>query len=509
MNKQKTYSKDSNIEDVSLQSRKDKAEELALIAKQSRSDLISYAMLMDPTYEPNWHHEMIANKLMEVSDGKCKRLIVQMPPRHGKSRLISELFPSWELGKHPYKEIMLASYSENLSKEFSGKARDLVNEDVYPGIFGKKLRRDMRGKGHWSLQGTAQGRGGMRAVGLNGSITGKGANIFIVDDPIRNRQDADSKVIRDTIWGNFRSAVDTRLKPDDVVIIVLTTWHLDDLIGRIKANLKEHEVALEDEWDIIKLPAIAMEDEHWEVNGEVFERKMGEALWEDHFPLKFLEKKKRDVGIVEFSSLYQQSPISGETQIFRQDQFLYRTEEDLLGKEMQRYLTVDPSVGSGDKSDYTGFCDNRVDRDNFWNIMGWHKRVGPQELIDTLFALHSENRYDRIGIEETMYEMAIRPFLQQEMIRRNMFLPLVQLKHLHRSKVSRIGDLESRYASGRIFHLKHMCKDMEEEFLTYPRGVHDDIIDAVAYQVQITEDFYNSESGDFPDDNLFDKNGFY
>lgn len=482
---------------------------MGLIAKQARNDLISYAMLMDPTYQPNWHHEMIANKLMEVAAGNCKKLIIQMPPRAGKSRLVSELFPSWVLGRYPYKEIMLGSYSESLAKEFSGRARDLAGEDIYPAIFGKTLRRDKRGMGNWSLAGVAQGKGGMRAVGLNGAITGKGANIFIIDDPIRNRQDADSKNIRDTIWNNYRSAVNTRLKPDDSIIIVLTTWHLDDLIGRIKGNLKENNLDIEDEWDIIKLPALAIEDERWEIGGEVFERKQGEALWEDHFPKKFILEKKRDIGVIEFSSLYQQSPISSETQIFTQEKFQYRTEEDMLGKECQRYLSVDPSIGSGDKSDFTGFCDNRVDKDNYWNIMGWHKRVDPKELIDTLFALHTENQYDRIGIEETVFEMAIRPFLQQEMIRRNMFLPLVQLKHLQRSKVSRIGDLESRYTAKRVFHMKQQCTDMEEEFLTYPRGVHDDIIDAVAYQVQLTEDYYQSDEGDFPEDNLFNDEGFY
>lgn len=464
---------------------------------------------MDKTYEPSWHHEMIAEKLMQVADGKCKRLIIQMPPRHGKSRLVSELFPSWLLGRQSYKEVMLGSYSESLSKEFSGRARDLCDEDLYKAIFGKVLRKDRRSMGDWQLAGSAGGRGGMRAVGLNGSITGKGADVFIVDDPIRNRQDADSKTIRDTIWNNFRSAVSTRLTPDSAVIIVLTTWHLDDLIGRIAQNLKEHGKKIEDEWEILKLPALAMKDEHWEVNEEVFERKTDEALWESHFPKKFLEQKKMEVGLVDFASLYQQSPISSETQIFRPEMFKYRTEEDMLGKECQRFLSVDPSVGSGDKSDYTGFCDNRVDKDNFWNIMGWHKRVDPKELIDTLFALHLQNQYDRIGIEETMYEMAIRPFLQQEMIRRNQFLPLVQLKHLHRSKVSRIGDLESRYAAGKVFHLDHMCADMEEEFLTYPKGVHDDIIDAVAYQVQLTEDSYDSDTGKFPDQELFDDDGFY
>lgn len=487
----------------------ERAQEMGLVAKQARNDLISYAILMDPTYEPNWHHEMIADKLMEVVNGRCKRLIIQMPPRSGKSRLVSELFPSWVLGRAPSKEIILASYSEGLSKEFGGRSRDLAKETVFKAIFGNELRKDKRSMGNWALTGTDHGKGGMRSVGLNGSITGKGANIFIVDDPIRNRKDADSKGIRDTIWQNFRSAVDTRLTPNDSIIIVLTTWHLDDLIGRIRANLKEHRLTLEKRWDIIKLPALAIEDERWEANGAIYKRKTGEALWESHFPKEFLLEKKRDIGVVEFSSLYQQMPISAETQIFSPEKFKYRNEEDLVGKESLRYLTIDPSIGSGNRSDWTGFCDNRVDRDNFWNIMGWHKRMDPKELIDTIFALQIKNFYDRIGIEETMYEMAIRPFLQQEMIRRNEFLPLVQLKHLQRSKNSRIGDLESRYASGRIFHLTHNCKDMEEELLTYPKGVHDDIIDAVAYQIQLTEDFYNTTDSDFPDSNLFDKDGFY
>lgn len=464
---------------------------------------------MDPSYQENWHHELIAEKLMEVAAGTCKRLIIQMPPRSGKSRLVSEFFPSWLLGRQPYKHVMVGSYSEGLSKDFGGRARDLANEDIYNVVFGHKLRADKKASGNWAIAKVPGGLGGMRAVGLNGAISGKTADVFIVDDPIRNRQDADSKTVRDNIWNNYRSAVNTRLTPDSAVIIVLTTWHLDDLIGRIKTNLKESDMKLEDEWDVIKLPALAIEDEKWEIKGAIYNRKLGEALWPSKFPKSFMLQKKRELGIVEFSSLYQQSPISSETQIFKQEMFKHRSEEDMLGKECQRFLTVDPSVGSGDKSDYTGFCDNRVDRDNFWNIKGWHKRLGPQELIDTLFALHAQYRYDRIGIEEMMYEMAIRPFLQQEMIRRNTFLPLIQLKHLQRRKITRIGDLEARYSAGKIFHLDNMCADMEEEFLSYPKGINDDIIDAVAYQVQISEDMYQGDHGEFPDQELFDEDGFY
>jgi hypothetical protein len=506
-NKQEKFSDDLLKSEQEDQIQND---EINLLLQEAREDLLSYAMLMDSTYEPNWHHELIAEQLTLVKEKKLKRLIIQMPPRSGKSRLISEIFPSWYLGHKWNDEIMLASYAEHLSKDFSGKARDLCKEALYSAVFNLEVRKDKTNKGDWALNRSRHGKGAMRAVGLNGSITGRGADVFIVDDPIRNRKDADSKLIRDTIWNNYRSAVNTRLQEDSAIIIVLTTWHLDDLIGRIKTNLAEHDIALEDDWKVIKLSAIADEDEEWEIGNKKVVRKAGEPLWPDRFSKEYLLSIKKEIGVVEFSSLYQQNPVSSETQVFHPELFQYRTEEDLAGKECQRFLSVDPSVGSGDRSDYTGFVDNRIDKENFWNVMAWHKRIGPKELIDVLFALHLQNHYDRIGIEETMYEMAIRPFLQQEMIRRNMFLPLVQLKHLQRSKISRIGDLESRYEAGRIFHLKHMCKDLEEELLTYPRGIHDDIADALAYQIQLTEDSYEGGSGgDFPETNLFTKDGFY
>lgn len=485
----------------------ERQEEIALVAKQARNDLISYAILIDKTYEPSWHHELIAERLMKLYHGEIKRLLIMMPPRHGKSRLISELFPSWVMGKSPYLEIILASYSESLAREFSGRARDIAADTVWKALWGQTLRTDKRGAGDWAIAGAP--RGGMRAVGLNGAITGKGANIFIVDDPIRNRQDADSKGIRDTIWNNFRSAVSTRLKPNDKLVVVETCWHLDDLVGRIKTNYKEQGKEMSEDWEILVLPAIAPEDEEWELGEEKVGRKAGEALWEAHFPLKFLEEKKAELGVVEFSSLYQQAPINAETQLFSQNLFKYRTEKELDGREYQRFLTVDPAASIGARSDYTGFVDNRIDRDNYWNLIGWHKKVKPDELIDTLFSLHTVNRYDRIGIEETVFEMAIRPFLNQEMVRRNMFLPIVQLRHLHRSKFSRVSDLEARYRAGKVFHMEGRCADMEEELLSFPKGVNDDIVDAEAYQIQLTEDALNFDGGKFPNENLFDDEGFY
>jgi len=244
-------------------------EQLKLVQNRANNHLIDFSIATNPKYKPNWHHEEIANELERIESGQFikdgkKILMVFMPPRHGKSEECTINFPAWYLGRNPDKEIITASYSSDLAVKFGGKTRDLVNGRTYKNIFPNvTLKKGEEGKAEWMTNSN----GSYVSVGVGGATTGKGANVFLIDDPIKNAEESESEVFREKVWDWFLSVVWTRLEPNGVVIIILTRWHLDDLAGRILKNDDFKSIC-----KIISYPAIA------EINEK--HRVVGEALWD-------------------------------------------------------------------------------------------------------------------------------------------------------------------------------------------------------------------------------------
>lgn len=442
---------------------------MAELAKRelARRHLLDFIAYNFPGYKVNWHHKVLADKLERVERGELKRLMVFMPPRHGKSEQCSIQFPAWYIGKNKDRNIIQASYSGDLATDFGRQTRNLIDSREYQNIFpDTKLSEDSQAKGKWNTNG----RGAYNAVGVGGATTGKGADLLIIDDPIKNRQDADSQVIRDSQWGWYRSTARTRLSPDGAIVLILTRWHDDDLAGRI---LKGENANL---WEVIKLPAIATQDEEF--------RKKGEALWADHFTLANLMETKKDLGSYEWSSLYQQEPIDEENQEFRKSWFKPISAAELENKNTNKFITVDTAISQQTSADYTAIIRNFVDGDNLWNIRAWQGRITPLELIDMLFNLYQIDRPTKIGIEKTIYLQAIKPFMDEEMRRRGVFLPIVELQHNQTSKETRIRGLIPRYESGSVRHVDGECRELEDQLLRFPKGIHDDLADALAYQLQ-------------------------
>ncbi len=437
-----------------------------VLAEAGRQYLIDFEILTAKSYDPNWHHEKIAKELEHIEkygDQDYKILIVTVPPRHGKSRQCSIDFPAWYLGRNPDKEIIIASYSAELAQGFGGKTRDKVDSLQFKVIFPNvKLKEDEKARGHWS---TRQG-GGYMAAGVGGALTGRGANILLIDDPVKNREEAESEVYREKIWDWFTSTAWTRLEPGGVCIIIMTRWHLDDLAGRIIASEEYSEMV-----KIMKFPAIATKDSS--------RRAMGEALWPSRWPLTELAKKRAVAGPYDWAALFQCDPVLTEKQEFKPEWYEPISQEKVDTLSTANYLTVDTAMSKKAQADYCGFCDNSVDRENFWNVKAWRARLGPEELVDNLFSLHETRHYSAIGLEKTAYTDGLKPFLDAK------FLPIVELKHNSTAKEIRIRSLIPRYASGSIRHIEDRCDDLEEEQMQFPNGLHDDVLDALAYQDQI------------------------
>ena len=452
----------------------DSQDPLQLILQRSREHLIDFCIAVNPEYVPTWHLEVIANELERIEkegDTNYKVLLVFMPPRHGKSELCTVTFPVWYLGKNPTKEIITVSYSAELAQDFGGKARSIASSPAYKAIFDVSLKDDEQAKAKWK---TNQG-GSYTSVGVGGAVTGRGANILIFDDPIKNREEAESEVYRQRVWDFFTSTAFTRLEPKGVAVVILTRWHVDDLAGRILMN-----EGLKDKVKIIHFPAIAIQDEEY--------RKLGEALWPERFTVDYFETiTKPTIGPYDFEALYQGSPILTANQEFSPSNYKYIGEDELEAKQTVNYLTVDTAISKKSQADYTGFCDNSVDQDNFWNVKAWHQRLNPDELVETIFALHERRRFASIGIERTTFTDGLKPYLNQEQRRRGRFLPIVELKHGGTAKEIRIRGLIPRYASGSIRHIKGQSAALELELSQFPNGLNDDIIDALAYQQQIAD----------------------
>ena len=274
---------------------------------------MDFLIATNPKYEPNWHHEIIAReleKIEQIGDGDYKVLLVFVPPRHGKSELCSIGFPAWYLGRNPDKEIITVSYSAELAQDFGSKTRSIVDGEAYPHIFtGLTLKEDEQAKAKWK---TNKG-GSYTSVGVGGPVTGRGANVLLFDDPIKNREEAESEVVRNKIWQFFTSTAFTRLEPRGVVVVILTRWHIDDLAGRILANSE-----LSKRCKVIHFPAIAEKKEQY--------REVGEALWPERFNLDVLNEIKNTIGPYDWSALYQGSPILTADQEFKNQWYKYTTE---------------------------------------------------------------------------------------------------------------------------------------------------------------------------------------
>ena len=466
--------------------RKVNNEEILLAKKElaerelAQREFLSFVKYDFPEYRINWHHQLMADKLQAVQEGKIKRLIISCPPRSGKSELVSKYFPAYCIGKNKNDTIIQVSYSGDLAIDFGRQVRNIVASQNFENIFpGTKLAEDSKSKGKWNTNG----RGAYSAVGVGGALTGKGARILIIDDPIKNREEAESKLIRENVWNFYTSTARTRLTPDGAIIVVMTRWHQDDLAGKlIEQDGKS--------WEIINLPAVAENDEEWFVPSwnKNYLRTTGEALWKDYFTKEVLDGIRADIGPYDWQSLYQQNPISGATQEFTPEMFQY-VDRPPDRNECDIYITFDTAVSQKTTGDYTAATINHVNEHNIWHIDSRRSRSSPQEVVKMLFELNEKYQPVAIGIEKTIYFDVILPFLRAEMMKRNVWLNIVPLKHNQQRKELRIRSLLPRYNNNGIKHVKGRTTDLEEELLQFPKGKHDDSADSLAYQSQIAKAF--------------------
>jgi len=454
-------------------------EEQAFLKRAAKEKLLNFCQIINPKYEAVWFHEVIAQKLenalLRVANGGKARIILAIPPRHGKSELASIMFPAWALGKYPDFQFILSTYGAELAEKHGMRTRDVINNDLYASIFdGISLRPDTKAKAKWM---TNKG-GSFTAVGMGGAVTGIGGKIIILDDPHKDRAEAESQVSRESAWEYFQSTLYSRLEGAGGIIVIMQRWHQDDLVGRLieeEAKLKEAGQP-HDEWEIINFPAIAEEEEF--VDG-MNVRHVGESLWPSKFPVDVL-KNIAAKDIYNWSAQYMQDPILAENQEFKQGMFKYYDEEDLKGKYLRYYTFIDPAISQKKTADNTVVLTvaKEVNGPNFYRIREDAGKFTPSETIQLIF-LHNEEYNSDVYLETVAYQMALKySIIEEQKLRKKYFL--VREVKTSSNKEMRIRGLLPLYQAGVIYH-RRADFEYEREALAFPRGKHDDRIDAMSF----------------------------
>ena len=476
----------------------------------ARNHIIPFIVRFKPAYKVGWVHKVFAAELEkffhDVEAGKQPRLMIFVPPRHGKSEIISNNFPSWVLGRRPDWEIIMASYTVNLPLRFSRANRARIKEQGYRTIFpDTALDKDSTSAEEWL---TTQ-RGGLKCAGVGGGLSGFGANILIIDDPIKDYEDAQSATIRETAKNWYNTVAETRLAPDGGVIVVQTRWHDDDLSGwQLRTDKENREAGYGEEflqnWRVVSFPAIAETSEYIDPAtldfydepgmGRVLVRPRGEALHPERYSLTYLERKRINMPSNQWNALYQQNPVPDSGDFFREEDFMYYDHEPVL-HNYPVLFSWDLAIGEKRNNDYTvGFAGVVVPKQGvncLYLLDMYRNRVRDLQQIEaivSMYAKYKANAY-RLGVEQGTIWLAIEKRLKALFEERNLTPVFDETLVPVRDKRVRATPLQGWMQNHRIYFPRQQpwVSKAREELLRFDAGVNDDVVDALAWLVRMVQ----------------------
>lgn len=470
----------------------------AAIARRARRPKSS-ADLAEQASGGRWRHAahlaLLNQKLLALAEGTIKRLIVTCPPRHGKSQICSRYLPAWYLGTWPDRRVILCSYEAEFAATWGGQARDILEEHG-PHLFGVSVREDARARHEWKL---ADHDGGMVTAGVGGPITGRGANLLILDDPIKNMEEALSRTYREKTWQWWQSTALTRLEPDGSVLVIVTRWHEDDLVGRLlKGDPEEADAANPDDerWEILNLPALAEAD-------DPLGREPGEALWPERYSAERLGRRRRRLGEYVWHALFQQRPGPSGGDLFQRADFCwYRTTDDLYElsrpdadgsqpdrkwairrDECSRFATMDVAATEKQTSDWTVVAVwDQTPSYELILVDLWRARVQIPQAVANAVRLCREHDAQFIGVESNGVGIAVKQAMAQKGI-------TVRGLHAKGDKVMRSQAAQLRMRARMIFFPSDAAfmPDVQAELEGFPRSEHDDVTDALSWACYLVQ----------------------
>lgn len=494
----------------------------AIQREQARRDFLTFCQYVDGKHPVDARHiQVLCEKLMQVAryietggQEGISRLMVFMPPRYWKSQTASRKFPAWLMGRLPNSRVILTSYNGELASKHSKAVRDLIMERRYQAIFGElssrenpvAMNQDSRSAANWDL---ANGRGGMLAAGVGGGITGFGANLFIIDDPVKGRKEASSETISDDQYEWYKSTAYTRLEDHGAIIVIQTRWDVKDLSGRLLEAMVSDEEA--DQWDVVFMPAIAPDEKEYPRNAEEFRenllggvflpmdgdqlgRKPGEPLWPKKHDVQALKVKKANMDDFEFAAQYDQMPKLAKGNFFDEDDFdiVPRAPEGL-----QWYRYVDLALGKTQQSDFNATAAVGMDHNGEMYIRDMIRERNLDLFMgDLKVAMLSDKEHGVIwGIEDNAFQsLVVKQFLKDK--------SLAKISIIGVTRSSGEGD-KTQWAQPwrlrskqKMVHLVRGSWNLtfKREATSFPKGANDDQIDSVSGGNQMIADDVSGEN---------------
>ena len=429
----------------------------------AREGFMPFIKKVWPAFIEGRHHKIMAEAFERVANGDLKRLIINMPPRHTKSEFASYLLPAWFLGQYPEKKIIQTAHTAELSVGFGRKVRNLVDSEDYKEIFPELgLRADSKAAGRWS---TNKG-GEYFAIGVGGAVTGKGADLLIIDDPHSEQegQSADAGVF-DKVYEWYTSGPRQRLQPGGAIIIVMTRWHKRDLTGKIVKTSVQREGM--DEWEVIEFPAIM---------------PSGNALWPEFWSLTELEALRSELPAPKWQAQYQQDPSSEESALVKRE-WWKKWEEERPPQCEFIIQSWDTAFLKTQRADYSACTtwgvfyqpdDTGVTQPNIILLDAYKERLEFPELKKCAFEFYNEFEPDACIVEA---KAAGTPLIFEL---RAMGIPVSEYTPSRgNDKISRVNAVSDLFASGIVWCPEtRFAEEVIEEFASFPAGEHDDLVDS-------------------------------
>ena len=435
-----------------LRSKKKKKE------KVLRSDFLSFVKHVWPEFVEGYHHKKISDAFNRILSGECKRLIINMPPRHTKSEFASYFLPAWMIGNRPNLKIIQATHTAELAIRFGRKAKTLIDSPEYQDLFTTRLREDSKAAGRWETSGGGE----YFAVGVQGAVTGRGADLLIIDDP-HSEQDVNSPTAFDNAYEWYTSGPRQRLQPGGAIVVVMTRWSTKDLTAQlVNAGAKE---AKADQWEVIEFPAILPNNK---------------PVWPEYWKLEELEKVKASAGVNKWNAQYMQNPTAEEGALLKRE-WWKNWDKDYLPPLQHVIQSYDTAFLKKETADYSAittwgiFQENEGDPQHIILLDAMKERLEFPELRRV-----AKEQYDYWQPETVLVEAKASGLpLTYEL--RQMGIPVVNFSPSKgNDKHSRVNSVAPLFESGMVWapRDREFAQEVIEECASFPFGDHDDLVDS-------------------------------
>jgi predicted phage terminase large subunit-like protein len=430
------------------------------IQEDGKDSFLDFVLHVYPDYKVGKHHERLAHIFEEIAAGTKKRVVVNIAPRHGKSELISYLAPAWFLGKYPHKKVIMASHTADLAVNFGRRVRNLVSSDAYKDIFpAVELQADSKSASRWGTNFNGE----YFAIGVGGALAGRGADLFIIDDP---HSEQDAKQGRADVflpaWEWFQSGPIQRLMPGGAIIVVMTRWSKLDLTGQIVNHMVKNDDA--EQWEIVDFPAIL---------------PSGKPLWPDFWPIEELLAKKASLDVRYWNAQYLQQPTSEEGALIKREWWQKWEEDDPPSCEFV-IMSLDAAQEANTRADYNAlttwgvFLNEETNNYNIILLNSIKKRLEFPDLKKLVLEEYKEWEPDSFMVEKKSNGAA----LYQEL--RRMGVPVGEFTPgKGQDKISRVNAVSDLFSAGIVWAPEHRwAREVIEECNDFPSGANDDLVDS-------------------------------